>query len=94
MNYESMECYSGQINKTVADLANIGDTIKDGDLAMTILCGLVVSALCNLLDADFTSTNINRRLLAKDARRTEGNDVRQQALVAKSKHSGNKRSHN
>jgi len=37
---ESMENYMGQINKTVADLSSIGDEIKDGDLAMIILCGL------------------------------------------------------
>lgn len=54
-----MENYMGQINKTVADLSSIEDTIEDDDLAMIILCGLpadydnIASALCNLPADDF-----------------------------------------
>ncbi|GLV36032.1 hypothetical protein CBL_01796 [Carabus blaptoides fortunei] len=77
---DSIENYLGEINRTVADLSSIGDTIEDGDLAMTILCGLsddwdtVVSALCNLPEGDFKSATIKRRLLAEDARRRENID--------------------
>ncbi|GLV46159.1 hypothetical protein CBL_02875 [Carabus blaptoides fortunei] len=69
-----------EINRTVADLSSIGDTIEDGDLAMPILCGLsddwdtVVSSLCNLPEGDFKSATIKRRLLTEDARRRENTD--------------------
>ncbi|GLV46220.1 hypothetical protein CBL_09985 [Carabus blaptoides fortunei] len=69
-----------EINRTVADLSSIGDTIEDGDLAMSTLCVLsddwdtVVSALCNLPEGDFKSATIKRRLLAEDARRRENTD--------------------
>lgn len=52
-----------------------------------------VSALicCNLPEDEFTSATIKRRLLAEDARRNENNGSKQQALVAKTKSSVNKR---
>lgn len=51
-DYGTMENYLGQINKTLAELSNIGDKFEDGDLAMTILLsdGLGHNSLCfNLL---------------------------------------------
>ena len=76
-DYETVENYLGQINKTVTELSSIGDAIENGDLGMVILCGLtddwdtVVSALCNLPENEFTCATIKRRLLAEDSRRRE-----------------------
>lgn len=85
-DYESVENYLGQINKTVTELSNIGDQVEDGDLAMMILCGLsdewdtVVSALCNLPENEFTCATVKRRLLAEDSRRRENNSSKQTAM--------------
>lgn len=62
-DYETMERYLAEINKTMTDLASTDDTIEDGNFGRTILCGLseewdtVVSALCNLPE-EFNSATV------------------------------------
>ena len=88
-DYESMEAYLGQINQTVAELANVDNQIEDGDLAMTILCGLpeewdtVVSTLCNVPEDEFKCTNIKRKILAEAERRKEKWEGKQSAAIMK-----------
>ncbi|UYV78316.1 hypothetical protein LAZ67_16000942 [Cordylochernes scorpioides] len=74
--HSNMEGYMGKINYIVNELAQIGDKIDDGDLAMVLLGGLpedwdiVVSTICNLPDSDFTTATVKRRLLAEAERRS------------------------
>ncbi|UYV82511.1 hypothetical protein LAZ67_21002630 [Cordylochernes scorpioides] len=75
------------------ELAQIGDKIDDGDLAMAFLGGLpedwdtVVSTICNLPDSDFTTAPVERRLLAEAERRSSNlpKDVGAMVVNASSK---------
>lgn len=88
-DYESMEVYLGQINETVAELANVGHQVEDGNLAMTILCGLseewdtAASALCNLPEDEFKCSTIKGRILAEATRRRENTEGKHSAMVMK-----------
>ncbi|XP_017888656.1 uncharacterized protein LOC108630103 [Ceratina calcarata] len=72
-----MEAYLGQINQTVAELANVDTQVEDGDLAMIILCGLpeewdmVISTLCNVPEEEFKPSIVKRRILAEAERGKE-----------------------
>jgi hypothetical protein len=89
-NFDSVESYLGQINTIVTELANVGSKIEDGDLAMTILCGLsddwdsVISALCNLPEKDLTCATIKRRIIAEATRRRDSSATSESsAMLAK-----------
>ncbi|UYV65505.1 hypothetical protein LAZ67_3004542, partial [Cordylochernes scorpioides] len=91
--HSNMEGYMGKINYIVNELAQIGDKIDDGDLAMVLLGGLpedwdiVVSTICNLPDSDFTTATVKRRLLAEAERRSSNlpKDVGAMVVNASSK---------
>ncbi|UYV77157.1 hypothetical protein LAZ67_14003462 [Cordylochernes scorpioides] len=91
--HSNMEGYMGKINYIVNELAQIGDKIDDGDLAMVLLGELpenwdiVVSTICNLPDSDFTTATVKRRLLAEAERRSSNlpKDVGAMVVNASSK---------
>ncbi|UYV69220.1 hypothetical protein LAZ67_6002864, partial [Cordylochernes scorpioides] len=91
--HSNMEGYMGKINYIVNELAQIGDKIDDGDLAMVLLGGLpedwdiVVSTICNLPDSDFMTATVKRRLLAEAERRSSNlpKDVGAMVVNASSK---------
>uniref|UniRef100_A0A5S6QYN1 CCHC-type domain-containing protein n=1 Tax=Trichuris muris TaxID=70415 RepID=A0A5S6QYN1_TRIMR len=80
-NCAGVDAYFGRMNRIASELVSIGDRIDDGDIAMTILCGLpkkwdvVVSSICNLPESEFSRSTVKRRLLAKWQRRIDS-DVR------------------
>ncbi|KFD46323.1 hypothetical protein M513_12801 [Trichuris suis] len=86
--HESMDSYLGKMNRLVSELTNVGDCIDDGDLAMTILCGLpedwdiVASSICNLPESEFCCATVKRRLIAEWARRIENSGGRAEAMTA------------
>ncbi|UYV66781.1 K02A2.6-like, partial [Cordylochernes scorpioides] len=72
--HSNMEGYMGKINYIVNELAQIGDKIDDGDLAMVLLGGLpedwdtVVSTICNLPDSDFITATVKQKQNQKGVR--------------------------
>ncbi|KFD56697.1 hypothetical protein M514_02373 [Trichuris suis] len=77
------------MNRIVSELVSVGDRIDDGDLAMTILCGLpddwdvVVSSTCNLPESEFSCATVKRRLIAKWQRGTESSSRTAEAMTGK-----------
>uniref|UniRef100_A0A5S6QXI0 Retrotransposon gag domain-containing protein n=1 Tax=Trichuris muris TaxID=70415 RepID=A0A5S6QXI0_TRIMR len=76
-NCASVDAYLGRMNRIVSELVSIGDRIDDGDVAMTILCGLpkkwdvVVSSMCNLPESELSCATVKCRLLAEWQRRID-----------------------
>uniref|UniRef100_A0A5S6R4F0 CCHC-type domain-containing protein n=1 Tax=Trichuris muris TaxID=70415 RepID=A0A5S6R4F0_TRIMR len=87
-SHGGMDAYLGKINHIVTELTNIGDRTDDGDLAMTILCGLpedwdvVISSICNLPESEFCCSTVKRRLIAEWARRIESSGKCAEAMAA------------
>uniref|UniRef100_A0A5S6Q476 CCHC-type domain-containing protein n=1 Tax=Trichuris muris TaxID=70415 RepID=A0A5S6Q476_TRIMR len=87
--HPSMDAYLATMNHLVTELISVGDSVSDGDVAMTILCGLsddwdnVVSAICNLPATEFTCATVKQRLLAESYRRNDSSSQGTNALAAK-----------
>uniref|UniRef100_A0A5S6QI95 CCHC-type domain-containing protein n=1 Tax=Trichuris muris TaxID=70415 RepID=A0A5S6QI95_TRIMR len=87
-SHGGMDAHLRKINHVVTELTNISDRIDDGDLAMTILCGLsedwdvVTSSICNLPESEFRCPTVKRMLIADWARRIESSGKCAEAMAA------------